>query len=471
MQAVALKTNAPSGSILFVTVISVVAALGGFLFGFDTAVISGALSPLISYFHLESSPVLQGWLVSSIILGSVIGAGVSGYLADNFGRKNTLMLTAILFLLSAVGSAVASSFIFFISTRLAGGLAVGIAAMVAPLYISEVSPPRIRGRMISMYQFAVTIGVLVAYFTNDYLRRLSLHAMDNFSSNGIMHWMLTDLWRGMLGSEIIPSFLFFVLLFMVPRSPRFMMMKGHEKEAMDILVRVSGEQTAKREIVEIREALLKETGSIRQLLMPGLRKATFIALFLSVVSQFSGIDIVLHYGPVIMERAGFSFANSLFGQIIFGIVLVVFTVMSMWKIDAMGRRRLLFLGNAGVFLSLLVMGWIFNTAHPSETALIVSISFFIASFAFSLGPIPWIIMAEIFPTKIRGRAMAIATLVLFAANWLIAQMFPLMSSLLGEGGMFWLLAALAIPTFFFVWKVLPETKGKSLEELETLWQK
>jgi SP family arabinose:H+ symporter-like MFS transporter len=240
---------------------------------------------------------------------------------------------------------------------------------------------------------------------------------------------------------------------------------------MDILVRVSGQVTAQREIVEIREALSKETGSVMQLLMPGLRKATFIALFLSVVSQFSGIDIVLHYGPVIMERAGFSFANSLFGQIIFGIVLVVFTIISMWKIDALGRRKLLMLGNAGIFISLLVMGWIFKTPHPSETGLIVSISFFIASFAFSLGPIPWIIMAEIFPTKIRGRAMAIATLVLFAANWLIAQLFPLMSEKLGEGGMFWLLAILAIPTFFFVWKVLPETKGKSLEALETLWEK
>jgi MFS transporter, SP family, arabinose:H+ symporter len=471
MEITAQNKISSSGSILYVTVISVVAALGGFLFGFDTAVISGALSPLINYFHLQESPVLQGWLVSSIILGSVVGAGISGWLADTFGRKIVLILTAVLFLVSAIASAAASSFIFFISARLVGGLAVGIAAMVAPLYISEVSPPGIRGRMISMYQFAITIGVLVAYFSNDYLRRLSIDSLNNFAPGGLMHWLLADLWRGMLGSEIIPSLLFFILLFLVPQSPRFMMMLGQEKKAMRILVKVSGEITAQKELVEIRDALSKETGSVMQLLMPGLRKATFIALFLSVVSQFSGIDIVLHYGPVIMERAGFSFANSLFGQIIFGIVLVVFTVISMWKIDALGRRRLLMLGNAGIFLSLLVMGWIFKSPKPSETGLIVSISFFIASFAFSLGPIPWIIMAEIFPTKIRGRAMAIATLVLFAANWLIAQLFPLMSEKLGEGGMFWLLAILAIPTFFFVWKVLPETKGKSLEELETLWEK
>ncbi len=248
------------------------------------------------------------------------------------------------------------------------------------------------------------------------------------------------------------------------------MMRGLEKKAKLILLRVSGEVVADRETNEIREALSKETGSVKEMFMPGLRKATFIALFLSIVSQFSGIDIILHYGPVILEKAGFTFGNSLYGQIIFGIVLVVFTVLAMWKVDAMGRRILLIIGNTGVFISLLVMGFLFASPAPSQTALIITISFFIASFAFSLGPIPWIIMSEIFPTKIRGRAMAIATLVLFAANWLIAQMFPLMSKILGEHGTFWLLAVLTIPTFYFAWKILPETKGRSLEELENLWK-
>lgn len=458
------------GSVLFVTVIAIVASIGGFLFGFDTAVISGALSPLISYFNLEQDPVLQGWLVSSIILGSVFGAGFSGYLADRYGRKNILFFTAVLFLISAVGSSFVSSFTLFIAARFIGGIAVGIAAMVAPLYISEVSPPSIRGRMISAYQFAVTIGVLAAYFSNDYLRKLA-HQTSLSDMAAWQQWMLGDLWRAMLASEIIPSLAFIILLFIVPESPRYLMMRSKEKEAKDILVKVSGELIAERETLEIKQALSQEEGTVGQLFTRGLRKATFLALFLSVVSQFSGIDIVLHYGPVILERAGFSFGNSLYGQIIFGIVLVVFTVLAMWKVDQLGRKKLLLIGNAGIFLSLLAMGWFFYSPGLSQNALIISISFFIASFAFSLGPIPWIIMAEIFPTKIRGRAMAIATLALFGANWLVAQLFPLLSAVLGEHGTFWLLAVLTIPTFFVVGKILPETKGKSLEELETMWNK
>lgn len=465
-----LVNKRSTSSALYVAVISIVAAIGGFLFGFDTAVISGALSSLIKYFQLENSPVLQGWLVSSIILGSVFGAALSGWLADKFGRKNILIVTAFLFLVSAIGSSLASSFTIFIIFRFMGGLAVGIAAMVVPLYISEVSPPQIRGRMVSMYQFAVTFGVLAAYFSNDYLRKLGIEVTATPKPDSFVYWMLSEIWRAMLGSEILPSLLFLILLFFVPESPRFLMMRGSEKRARLILLRVSGEVVAHREIIEIREALIKETGSVKEMFMPGLRKATFIALFLSIVSQFSGIDIILHYGPVILERAGFTFGNSLYGQIIFGVVLVAFTVLAMWKVDTLGRRILLIIGNAGVFISLLVMGYLFASPAPSQTALIVAVSFFIASFAFSLGPIPWIIMSEIFPTKIRGRAMAIATLVLFAANWLIAQLFPLMSKILGEHGTFWLLAILTIPTFFFAWKVLPETKGKSLEELETLWK-
>ncbi len=465
------QTNAPlKGSILYVTMISMVAALGGFLFGFDTAVISGALNPLIRFFHVENDPVLQGWLVSSIILGSVLGAALSGYTADRYGRKKMLIVTGFLFLISSVGSAIVSEFSLFIMARLLGGIAVGMAAMVAPLYISEVSPPKIRGRMVSMYQFAITVGVLCAYFSNDYLRRLSEDMRHNEPSPGFWHFMLTDVWRSMLASEVFPSLLFLVLLFFVPRSPRFMMMRNKEEAALRILIRVSGLQAATRELAEIKEAMRKETGSVKQLFMPGLRKATFLALFLAVVSQFSGIDIVLHYGPIILERAGFSFGESLYGQIIFGIVLVAFTILAMWKVDALGRRVLLLTGNAGIFISLLVMGYFFNSSAPSETGLIVSISFFIASFAFSLGPIPWIIMAEIFPTKVRGRAMALATLTLFAANWLMAQMFPWLSNHLGEHGTFWLLAVLTLPTFFVVATMLPETKGKSLEEMERIWE-
>ena len=464
------KALSKENNLLYVSLISIAVAMGGFLFGYDTAVISGAMNPLIKFFHLESDTVLQGWMVSSVLLGSIFGAAVAGFLADRFGRRNNLFLAAILFLISAIGSTIAPTFTFFVTVRLIGGVAVGIAAMVVPLYIAEVSPPAIRGRMVSMYQFAIAIGVLVAYFSNDFFRVLSENHIEAGTSTGFWSWILTDVWRIMLSSEIIPCILFLGMLFFVPVSPRFMIMKGNEKAAFKVLKKVAGLETAKNEIEEIKSTISHETGSLKQLFEPGLRKATFIALFLAAISQFTGIDIILHYGPVILERAGFSFGESLYGQIILGFVLVVFTLLAMWKVDSLGRRKLLYIGNAGIFLSLLTMGYFYYSGIPSEIGLLIAISVFIASFAFSFGPIPWIIMSEIFPTKIRGRAMSLATLALFSVNWLVAQLFPYMSATFGEHGTFWLLAIISIPTFFFIWKVLPETKGRSLEEIEQSWK-
>ncbi len=456
------------GNLVYFIVICAIASIGGFLFGFDTAVISGALSPLSMYFQLGDKPALLGWTVSSVLLGSILGAALSGF-SDEFGRKNTLITAGILFTFSALGSALAGSLTFFIIARFVGGFGVGMAAMVVPLYISEVSPPKIRGRMVSMYQLAITLGILVAYFTNDYFRSLSEGLNLENKLTGLMGWIISDVWRIMLGSELIPALLFIVLLFFVPRSPRYAMSKGNKEEALAILTKINGSDIAKEEIIEIETVINQEEGTFSQLFKPGLRKATFIALFLSIISQFSGIDIILHYGPLILERAGLSFGESLYGQIIFGIVLVLFTILAMWKVDHMGRKKLLLIGNTGVCLSLLVVGYLFNLESGSETALIVAISAFIASFSFSLGPIPWIIMAEIFPTKVRGRAMALATLVLFGANWLVAQLFPWLSYTIGENGTFWLLAGISLLTFPFVFKILPETKGRSLEEIENSW--
>jgi len=465
------KVKFSSNNLLYVSAISITAALGGFLFGFDTAVISGALSPLIKFFHLETIPVMQGWMVSSVLLGSIIGAALAGIMADNIGRKKSLMISAILFLISAIGSMIATSFTFFILARLIGGLSVGIAGMVAPLYISEISPTKIRGRMVSMYQFAITLGILTAYFTNDLFRVLNENMNIPDSSGGFFNWIVFDVWRIMLGAEIVPCILFFGLLFFVPSSPRFMMLIKKESEAIKILTKINGSILAQKEIVDIKDTIQMEKGSIIQLFKPGIRKATFIALFLSVFSQLTGIDIILHYGPVIMERAGFSFGDSLVGQKILGLVLVTFTILAMWKVDKLGRKKLLYIGNTGIFISLIIMGILFKSENSSEAGLLLAISLFIMSFAFSMGPIPWIIMSEIFPTKIRGRAMSIATLVLFSSNWFVAQMFPYLSDKIGEHGTFWLLGILALPTFLFCMKVLPETKRKTLEEIERSWIK
>ncbi len=423
------------GSLFYFVLICIITAFGGFLFGFDTAVISGAISPLTDYFHLENEPVLLGWVVSSVLLGSVIGAACSG-IADHIGRKKTLIIAAILFTLSALGSAMAETLWMFISFRLIGGLGVGIAAMVVPLYISEISPPKIRGRMVAMYQLSITFGVLVAYFSNEFFRLIAEGFIANQNSSALMAWLMGDIWRLMLGSEFIPAVAFLILLFLIPLSPRYALSIGHKNKALSILSRINGQASAVQEIQEINASLKLEKGTFFQLFQAELTKPTLIALFLAIISQLSGIDIILHYGPLILERGGLTFGESLYGQIIFGIVLVVFTIVAMWKVDRIGRRKLLLIGNFGVFISLLVIGFLFHLNQNVETSLIIAISFFIASFSFSLGPIPWIIMSEIFPTKIRGRAMALGTLALFGSNWFVAQMFPWVSQVLGENGTF-----------------------------------
>jgi len=423
------------GRLIYVSFLACVAALGGFLFGFDTAVISGALSPLIRYFDLASQPALQGWLVSSVVLGSVVGALLSGYLSDRLGRKPTLVWVGILFLISSIGAAASGTFFLFVCFRLMAGIAVGIAAMVSPLYIAEVALMEIRGRMVALNQFALTIGILIAYLSNHYIGNL-LSSQANAAGSLFAG---VEIWRIMLGTAAVPSLLFLLLLVFVPESPRFRMLADEARSVT----------------------------SFADLAKTPMRRTTLIVLYLAIVSQLSGIDLVLHYGPLILERAGFSFVDSLGGQLVFGVVLVLFTLLAMWKVDTLGRRPLLFIGNAGICCTLFLIGYFFTDAAFSETGLLIAISCFVACFAFSMGPIPWIVMAELFPTKVRGQAMALATFSLFGANWIIAQLFPISMEHLGESLTFWLLALITLPTFFFVWKYLPETKGKALEEEPT----
>lgn len=445
----------------YILFIALTAACGGFLFGFDTAVISGALSPLVRYFALEENPVLQGWIVSSVVLGSVIGAIVSGYLADHFGRKKTLVLTGILFLVSSAGAALSSSFSFFILFRLMCGVAVGVAAMASPLYLAEVSPARIRGRVVALNQLTLTVGVLLAYISNICIQK----AMEADSVILGMNFSGIEEWRLMLGIAVLPSLAFLLLLAGVPESPRFLAIHAHKTDvALKLLTRVVGKQEAEREIEQIRAMSAEKILPMSRLISHPFRTTTFIALFLAIVSQLSGIDIVLHYGPIILERSGMSFGDALASQLVFGVVLVIFTSVAMWKIDAWGRRPLLLIGNAGVFVALLFIGYFLVGENFSENGLLIAISCFVASFAVSLGPVPWIIMSEIFPSSIRGQAMALATFMLFGANWLVAQLFPVSVFHLGEKVTFWVLAVCAVPTFFFIWKVLPETKGKLLED-------
>lgn len=438
-------------------------AFGGFLFGFDTAVISGTVGPLERQFEL--GPALLGWTVSSALLGSVIGAGIAGKLSDHLGRKGSLAVSAVLFLGSAVASALAPSLGLLIAARWLGGIGVGLAGMTAPLYIAEVSPAAIRGRMVALYQLAITIGVLVAYLSNAGLRQVSVGAV----GNGVASLLATEVWRGMFGAEAIPAVLFCALLSLIPESPRFLAKQGAYQAAEGVLRLFSAPASAQSQFAEIREALSRDGAEFRELFSRRLARPTLVAVYLAVFSQLSGIDVVIYYGPKIFEEAGFSFGSALGGQVVIGFILVLFTLVALWKVDTVGRRVLLYFGNSGVSIALGLIGIFFHWQIDGGGWLVAAICVFIASFAFSLGPIPWIVMAEVFPTKIRGRAMALATLVLFGTTGFLGQVFPLMLETIGPAGTFWLLAALTLPTFLFVWRVLPETKGRTLEEIEQQW--
>lgn len=456
------------GSVLYLTFVSIVSALGGLLFGFDTVVISGTLTPLKSQFTL--SPAMEGWLVSSALLGCAIGAAIAGTLSDRFGRKLILLASGWLFVLCSVGCAFAWNIEVLIWARWIGGVGVGLASMVSPLYISEVSSPRLRGRMVTLFQFAITIGICLALLSNAWLHHLSsLHT--GTRGAGVYHWMVVEqVWRGMFGMELIPSALFALLCFVIPETPRWLTKVGRTREALTILTRVGGPQVAEQELAEIQEAVREESGSITQLLAPGLRKALFVALFLAVVSELSGITVVFYYGPGILEKAGFSMGAALGGFVSIGLVNVLFTLIALWLMDSAGRRPLLFIGTAGAFLALAMIGILFQTGHTESMLLVGMMCLFVACFAFSMGPIKWVVMSEIFPTRIRGRAMAIATLAVWITDGIYNQLFPMVRESLGVPGSFFIFAGVLVPQFFFVWKVMPETKGRTLEEIERSWK-
>jgi len=459
------KPLAQTGSLVYFSALCFIAALGGLLFGFDTAVISGAQGFLEKQFAL--GPLMLGWIVSSALVGCLVGSGVGGWLSDYLGRKKVLLLAAGLFVLTSVGCALAPDPHVLALARLIGGLGVGIASMVVPLYIAEISPARLRGRMVSFYQFAITIGILAAYLSNAALLELSERSAGAIAPGGWYHWFLVDqVWRTMLGSMVLPALAFLVLLALVPESPRWLTKQGHDDQALAILARITGAAEAESQMAEIRQTIAQETGDLRQLLEPGMRRALAMAVFLACAAQFSGINAIIYYGPKIFDSAGFQLGKALSGQVVLGLVNVVFTVLAMWKVDSLGRRPLLFWGNLGVFGSLVMVGAFFAVGMTQPFWLILFMSAYLACFAFSLGPLPWVFMSEVFPTRIRGRAMSIATLSLWAANTVVCQTFPTMRESLGPALTFAIYAALVSPAFYFAWKIMPETKGRTLEQLE-----
>ena len=451
----------------YLYMISLIAALGGFLFGYDTAVISGTIGFVADQFQL--STLMQGWFVSSALLGCIFGVSGAGVLSDAFGRKKILILSAVLFTLSAIGCAMAPTTLLLVIYRFVGGVGVGIASMLSPLYISEIAPPNVRGRLVALYQFAITIGILAAYFVNAWILN-SAQANPAAVESGLGSWFcLGQIWRGMFVSETVPAILFGLLLLIVPESPRWQTARGNDEKAFETLARVSNETTAKKQMAEIHDILNRETASLKQLLQPGFRLALLIGMALAILSQLTGINAIIYYGPRIFHQAGFAVSASLNSQVVIGLINVLFTLVAVWKIDHFGRKPLLLIGVSGMMVMLVTIGIFFRISALQGTMILIPMLLYIACFAFSFGPVVWTILAEIYPTHVRGRAMSIATFSLWTGTFIIGQTVPWLLENLGPSGTFWSFAVMCVPTIWITWRLVPETKNKTLEEIERYW--
>jgi len=448
----------------YLGLITLVASLGGLLFGFDMAVISGVLPFVEKQFNL--TPLQEGWFVSSALVGCIIGVAFSGDLSDRLGRKKLLFLAAVLFLFSALGCSLVSSLNWLIASRLLGGIGVGIASIVVPLYLSEISPAAIRGRLVTFYQLAITIGILMAYVTNSVLLNYS---EQHTATSGLIDLVyVKEVWRGMFSIGGVLAVLFLIGLFFVPESPRWLIKKGRSLEGLAILKDINN---GKDEAVEA--SLIGEkhddNGSYKELLSPKLRKAMLLGILLPLFSQLSGINAIIYYGPSILNDAGIALSNSFLGQIIFGAANVVFTFIAIWKVDNWGRRPLYLLGTVGATVSLFVTGILFYLGLTSSIFLIISVTLFLACFAFSIGPLKFVIASEIFPTNVRGKALGVSIMVMWVADTIMGQVTPILLKEAGTPATFWVFAFFCFIAFFIVYKLLPETKGKSLEEIESFW--
>lgn len=443
-------------SMKFVTLVSMVSALGGLLFGFDTAVVSGAIGFMEHHFDLTKLQV--GWAVSSLIIGCIIGAAMSGLLSDRFGRKKVLIVASILFIIGSIGSAIPETFSGFIIARIIGGLGIGITSTLCPLYNAEIAPAKYRGRLVALNQLAIVSGIVITYFVNLWI-----------SSSGNDAWDITTAWRWMFGVGAIPGFIFLVLLLFVPESPRWLIKQGRPADALPILLRIHGEELAKKEVIDIKQSFEQESGSLRQLFKPGLRIALIVGVGLAVLQQAVGINAVMYYAPEIFKETGAGTNASLIQTIMVGVINLVFTIIALWLIDKVGRRLLLLVGSAAMVICLVVIGFAFHTGHTSGPLVLIFILLYVAAFAVSFGPVVWVIMSEIFPNRIRGKATAIAAMALWIADYIVSQSFPPLLSSAGPANTFWIYGGMSLIAFLFTMRIVPETKGKSLEEIQTLW--
>lgn len=465
-----MKSTINLGYLVF---LSVVAALGGFLFGYDTAVISGTIAQVTEQFGLDA--LQQGWYVGCALVGSIIGVLFAGILSDKFGRKSTMILSAILFSTSAIGCAVSADFNQLVIYRIIGGVGIGVVSIISPLYISEVAVAQYRGRLVSLYQLAVTIGFLGAYLVNYQLLGYSMSNPD--ASTGWWNLVfVSEVWRGMLGMETLPAIMFFIIIFFIPESPRWLILKGKEEKATNILERIyTSSKEALFQLSETKSVLSSESKSEWKLLLqPGIRKAVIIGVCIAMLGQFMGVNAVLYYGPSIFENAGLSGGDSLFYQVLVGLVNTLTTVLALVIIDKVGRKKLVYYGVSGMVISLILIATYFIYGESwgiSSIFLLIFFLFYVFCCAVSICAVVFVLLSEMYPTRVRGLAMSIAGFALWIGTYLIGQLTPWMLQNLTPAGTFILFAIMCVPYMLIVWKLVPETTGKSLEEIERYWMK
>lgn len=476
---------------LLIVGLTLIAALGGLLFGYDTAVISGAVGAIDHNFiepqHLSETAAgsLSGWTISCALLGCIIGAMIAGPVATRYGRKPSLLLAAVMFFLGAIGSAMPEigfapvgqigpeALTPFIIYRIIGGIGVGIASMVSPMFIAEIAPAKVRGTLVTFQQIAIVGGMLVVYFVNW-----------GIASQGDEQWILNVGWRWMLASAVIPSSLFFGLVLLVPDTPRWYVQRGRDEEALKVLTRISGEEEAKKTLAEIKGTLVEHT---RPLLSFGI-VVLVVGVLLSVFQQFVGINAMLYYAPLMFKNLGAGTNAAFLNTVGLGVAMVVFTVIAQYLVDKWGRKPLLITGSVIMAVSMIALGFLFHlngtgvagAMHMTrETGMwgLLFVVIYIAGFSLSWGPIVWVMLAEIFPNSIKGKAMAIAVAAQWIANLLVSVTFKIMdgSSVLNaafnHGFPYWVYGVCSILSAVFVWRMVPETKGRSLEAIQELWHK
>ena len=451
--------------------LSVVAALGGFLFGYDTAVISGTIAQVTQLFQLDA--LQQGWYVGCALVGSIVGVLFAGILSDKLGRKLTMVISAVLFSTSALGCALSADFAQLVVYRIIGGVGIGVVSIVSPLYISELAVAQYRGRLVSLYQLAVTVGFLGAYLVNYQLLAWA-ESGTQLSVDWLNKIFITEVWRGMLGMETLPAILFFIIIFFIPESPRWLIVRGKELRAVNILEKIYNSITeAKSQLNETKSVLTSETKSEWSLLMkPGIFKAVIIGVCIAILGQFMGVNAVLYYGPSIFENAGLSGGDSLFYQVLVGLVNTLTTILALVIIDKVGRKKLVYYGVSGMVVSLILIGLYFlfgDSLGVSSLFLLVFFLFYVFCCAVSICAVVFVLLSEMYPTKVRGLAMSIAGFALWIGTYLIGQLTPWMLQNLTPAGTFFLFALMCVPYMLIVWKLVPETTGKSLEEIERYW--